>query len=226
MTRRSLVVFALAAVAGLTPVRAELPSMSPAEALARTGPIERGDDAEARALVGSRPPPLPAIRWLDGERRGLDSLAGRVVLIRSFTNACPFCAASMPALQAFHRDYSGRGLVVLGVYHPKPPRPVASEEVARLARSLGATFPIGLDPDWRLVEDWWTKRTAGGWTSVTWILDRQGVVRYVHPGGEYHAGGGTDHSRCRDDERMIRRIVGRLLAEDEPWQPTSSSTSR
>jgi proteasome lid subunit RPN8/RPN11 len=120
----------------------------------------------------------------------------------------------MPALETLHRDYAGQGLVVLGVYHPKPKRRVSEGDVARLARALGANFPIGLDPEWRLVEGWWTERAASDWTSVTWLLDRSGVLRYLHPGGEYHAGGGADHGRCREDERRIRAIVEQLLAED------------
>ena len=216
MACRGVLVLALAAAGGLSSIRGELASVPPGEAQARPGPIGRGDDADAKTLIGRRPPALPAIRWLDGETRSLASLAGRVVLIRSFTNACPYCVTSMPALESIHRNYGGRGLVVLGVYHPKPPRPVAPEDVARLALSLSATFPIGLDADWRLVEEWWLERTAGDWTSVTWILDRDGRLRYVHPGGEYHAEGGPDHDRCRDDEREIRQIIDRLLTENEP----------
>jgi peroxiredoxin len=223
---RGLLALVLAAASGAIPLWADVPSTPAAEAQARPGPIERGEDADATALVGTRPPALPSILWLDGRKRSLASLAGQVVLIRSFTDTCPYCVASVPSLESLHRGYAERGLVVLGVYHPKPPRPVASDEVARFARSLGATFPIGLDPDWRLVESWWLERSRGDWTSVTWILDRGGVLRYVHPGGEYHAGGGPDHGRCRSDERHIREIIDRLLKETPTWQPTSSSTSK
>jgi peroxiredoxin len=154
------------------------------------------------------------MRWLDGRTRSLESLAGKVVLIRSFTDTCPYCAASLPALESLQRDFAGRDFVVLGVYHPKPPRPVAEDAVARFTRSMGATFPIGLDPTWRLVESWWLERTRGAWTSVTWILDRGGVLRYVHPGGEFHAGGGPDHRHCRSDEQDVREIIDRLLKEN------------
>jgi peroxiredoxin len=218
---------ALVLAAGLgAPAWGDLPSTPAGEAQARPGPIDRGEDGDAQALVGTRLPALPPIHWLDGRTRSLESLARRVVLIRSFTDTCPYCAASLPALEALHRDFGGRGLVVLGVYHPKPPREVPADEIARFARSLGATFPIGLDPGWRLVESWWLERSRGEWTSVTWILDRGGVLRYVHPGGEYHAGGGPEHTRCREDELEIRRIIDRLLKEIPTWQPTSSSTSK
>jgi thiol-disulfide isomerase/thioredoxin len=203
MVWRSLVALLLGAAA-----------LAPSEAMFRPGPIGRGRDAETRALIGTKPPALPDLPWLDGRKRDLPMLSGRVVLIRSFTSGCPFCAASFPTLQALHDVYSPRGLVVLGVYHPKPKRPVSSEDVARFAGALGATFPVAVDSGWRLVEDWWLARTQTDWTSVTWILGRDGRIRYVHPGGEYHASGGRDHARCRNDEREMRAIIEQLLRED------------
>jgi len=213
MTSKSLIALLLATAGALSQSRADLPMIAPSDALSRPGPIGRGADAEAKALIGTKPPELPAIRWLDGRTRNLEMLAGRVVLVRSFTNACPFCAASLPTLQSLHDEYAARGLVVLGVYHPKPRRPVASEDVARFARALGVTFPIGIDPEWRLVEDWWLDHTESDWTSVTWILGRDGLIRYVHPGGEYHTAGGRDHDRCRADERDLRATIERLLLQ-------------
>ena len=213
MVRRVLISLLVAAIGAASPSQAELPAHSPFEAISRPGPIARGHDAEAKALIGTKPPAFPDIRWLDGAKRDLATLSGRVVLIRSFTSGCPFCVASLPTLQALHDEYAPRGLVVLGVYHPKPRRPVSSEDVARFAGTFGATFPIGIDPDWRLVEDWWLARTKSDWTSVTWILGRDGVIRDVHPGGEYHASGGRDHARCRADERDLRATIERLLRE-------------
>jgi thiol-disulfide isomerase/thioredoxin len=176
----------------------------------RPGPIARGSDQEARSLLGKPAPPLPALRWLDGKPRTLASLAGRVVVLRSFTHDCPFCVSTLPALQRLSQDYREKGVVVLGVYHPKPPRPVTDREAAEHARALGVSFPIGIDPEWALVKRWWLD---GGrhWTSVTWVVDRQGVVRHIHPGGEYHAGGGAAHARCRDDERALRAAIEAAL---------------
>lgn len=195
----------------VTAAAAGLPTISSAEALARPGPIDRGRDADAADLIGTKAPRLPDLRWLDGKKRTGRALEGRVVLVRSFTNACPFCAASMPTLERIHRDYADRGLVVLGVYHPKPPRRTSSADVAEFARSLGTTFPVAVDPTWRLVKRWWLDGADRPWTSITWLLDADGTIRYIHPGGEYHVVGGADHDRCREDERAIRRAIEELL---------------
>ncbi len=176
-------------------------------------PVPRGEDAHAQALLGQPAPPLPALTWLDGKRRSLRSLAGQVVVIRNFTRGCPYCEGSLPALEQIHQDWKGKGVVVLGVYHPKPPRPAASDEAAAAARALGATFPVAVDPDWALVNRWWLERTAGTWTSITWVLDKRGRIRFVHPGGEYHPGGGPEHARCNRDEADLRKTIATLAAE-------------
>jgi thiol-disulfide isomerase/thioredoxin len=195
-------------------------SLPVAFALAAAGPVvagepvPRGPDAGARALVGRPAPPLPALRWLDGERRDSAWLAGKVVVLRNFTSGCPYCESTLPALDQIQRDFASRGLVVLGVYHPKPPRAVGDDEAARHARRLGAGFPVAVDPTWALVQRWWFEAARQEqWTSITWVLDRRGRIRFVHPGGEYHRGGGPEHAQCRADEQRLRDTLARLLAE-------------
>jgi hypothetical protein len=45
-----------------------------------------------------------------------------------------------------------------------------------------------VDPDWRTLRRWWLDGGKRRWTSVTFLLDRKGVVRHVHPGGKYVRG--------------------------------------
>ena len=202
-------VAALILVVGVPSTSAGPPATGPS----RPGPIGRGVDDIARSLIDRPAPPLPALTWLDGQTRSSKTLAGKVVVIRNFTNGCPFCVTTVPALSQIHKDYGGRGVVVLGVYHPKPPRPVTAEEARGHARTLGATFAVGVDPDWSLVNRWWLDNPGTTWTSVTWVLDRGGRFRFIHPGGEYHPGGGAEHTQCRSDEQALRRTLDRLLAE-------------
>ena len=190
-----------------------LPTTDPREAVARPGPIDRGDDADAAKLIGMKAPALPELPWLDGQRRSLDGLAGKVVVIRSFTNECPFCASTVPSLETIARRYADRDVVVLGVYHPKPPAPIQAEDVAAFVKSLGVTFPVAVDDDWALVRSWWQAYSDGPWTSITWVLDRKGTIRAVHPGGEYHEGGGAGHARCRTDLAQLGKSIDALLAE-------------
>src|SRR5580765_8080831 len=142
-----LVPVLLVSVAAASP----LPTIDPHEAVLRAGPIDRADDADARRLIGMTAPALPDLPWLDGQKRTIEALAGKVVVIRSFTNECPFCASTVPGLEALARRYRDRGVVVLGVYHPKPPAPIEAQDVAAFVKSLGVTFPVAVDDDWSLV---------------------------------------------------------------------------
>jgi peroxiredoxin len=214
-TSKSRLAFLVLALLGARSVLgAPLPTIDPSKAVVRPGPIDRGDDSDAARLIGIKAPALPELRWLDGQPRTLESLRGKVVVIRSFTNECPFCASTVPTLERLHEHYADRGVVVLGVYHPKPPAPVASGDVAVFARSLGVTFPVAVDENWSLVKSWWQAYSEGPWTSITWVLDRDGNIQYVHPGGEYHDdAGGPAHAKCRSDLAQLTHTIDRLLIE-------------
>lgn len=213
LSRRRFTLFAAAGAAAARLPRAALALAAP------PGAVPRGDDADAAPLVGTRAPELPPLPWLDGRRRDLRALAGHVVVVRNFTSGCPYCESTIPALARIARDYRARGVQVLGVYHPKPPRPVAAAEAAAHARALGATFPVAIDADWALVKRWWLDRVASSWTSITWVLDRGGAIRHIHPGGEYHPGGDPTHARCRADEQRLRAVLDHLSAEPRPARP-------
>ncbi|MEE4173643.1 MAG: redoxin family protein [Xanthomonadales bacterium] len=61
----------------------------------------------------------PSVRfdgWLNSEPLTLDDLRGQVVLVRCWTETCPFCASSAPALRMIDDHYGPRGLTVVGVY--------------------------------------------------------------------------------------------------------------
>jgi hypothetical protein len=88
-----------------------------------------------------------------------------VVLVRWWTApGRPYCAAPAPALNEFHARYKGKGLVVVGLYHHKADAPLDPAQVKRSAEEeFGFRFPVA--------------------------IDRRGVVRHVHPGGQYARGG-------------------------------------
>ena len=77
--------------------------------------------AEGAALVGARAPGWETAEWLNGESLRLEDLRGKVVLVRWWTDTCPYCTRSAPALVEFHERYAERGLTVVGIYHPRLP---------------------------------------------------------------------------------------------------------
>ncbi|MFO7764422.1 MAG: redoxin domain-containing protein [Wenzhouxiangellaceae bacterium] len=168
--------------------------------------------------IGVSAPSFAFDGWLNSEPLSLEDLRGQVVLVRWWTETCPFCASSAPALRAINEQYSSKGLTVVGVYHPKADRD-GPLDVARVERAVAAReldFPIAIDWDWRngTLKDWWLTGPDRPATSVTFLLDKSGVIQFVHPGMEYHAPNGSEgHAMCAADMLGIRSEIERLLAE-------------
>src|SRR5204862_5970998 len=108
-----------------------------------------------------------------------------------------------------HGDYAARGLAVIGMYHHKEDTPFDPKAYEEIARKYEFTFPIAFDPQWHTLLSWMRDRDGHpvdtGWTSVTFVLDKHGKVRHVHPGGEYVAG---DPAHAK-----LRAVIEQLLAE-------------
>jgi peroxiredoxin len=142
------------------------------------------------------------------------SLRGKVVLLRFFTGTeCPYCSATAPALNEFHREFGPKGLVVLGMYTPKPhPRAVPLSEARGFARTYGFEFPVALDGDWGALRRLWLDRVKGAaFTSASLLVDRRGIVRHVQEGGAY-ARDAADPD-ARRDYLAMRKAIAALLAE-------------
>ena len=144
--------------------------------------------AEER-LIGTRPPEWQVEHWLNSEPLRLAELKGKVVLVRWWTApGCAFCTASAPALNEFYREYHSRGLEIIGFYHHKSEGPLRVKTVKRQAQEFGFKFPVVIDTDWRTLRQWWLGAGDRDWTSVSFLIDRRGVVRHIHPGGQYVKG--------------------------------------
>lgn len=172
--------------------------------------VDAADPALDDELVGTMPPAWTTTNWVnlapDQAGLTLEQLRGRVVLVRWFMGpSCPFCSATAPALRRLHADFVARGLVVVGLYHHKETTPLRAGEVAGYVRGYGFEFPVATDPEWTTLKSWWLNRSDRAFTSVSFLLDRRGRVRGVHPGGRYAIG---DASYA-----AVRRAVERLLAE-------------
>lgn len=169
----------------------------------------------AATVVGNPAPELPDLRWVQGGPLTLAGLRGKVVLIRFFTDReCPFCSATAPALNALDREFASRGLVVIGLYTPKPrPRATSVDDVRRTVDAYGFRFPVAVDDEWKALRRLWLNRAESSWTSASLLLDREGVVRHVHPGGVF-AKDSPDPQARRDYDEM-RAAVERLLEEKE-----------
>ena len=181
--------------------------------------LEHMDRSAGDDRVGVAAPPFQFDAWLNSEPLSLEDLEGQVVLVRWFTDTCPFCASSAPALRSLQEEYADRGLTIVGVFHPKAGRddPLDLARVQRVVDARDFRFSVAVDWDWRnrTLKEWWLTGPDRPATSVTFLLDKSGVIRFIHPGMEYHDSDAEDgvHATCDKDMARIRGTIEELLAE-------------
>jgi len=156
--------------------------------------------------------------WANSSPLSLEELQGNVVVVRFWTNTCPYCAKSMPVLQNLKRKLQDQPVRFIGIYHPKPhgkDRPWS--KAVNMAENWGVEFPIAHDPDWTTLKAWWLTTGRRRATSCTFVFNRRGHVTYIHPGPVYVPGNPENSKPARSYEQLTRAIQHALSRED----PTS-----
>ena len=170
------------------------------------GPADAAARAVGSELLGTAAPGWQIPEWIGSRPIAWSDLRGKVVLVRWFTSAeCPHCHATAPALNRLHHDYAARGLAVIGMYHHKRAEPLTLDAVRATVRDYGFEFPVAIDRDWRTLNRWWLDGHKRDFTSVSFLIDRRGVIRLVHPGGTLAPG--------TPDFLAVQAKVEQLLAE-------------
>ncbi len=145
--------------------------------------------------------------WINSFPLSLEGLSGKVVLVRWWTAPhCPYCSASAPALNEWYEAYKDKGMIIIGLYHHKSSTPLKIQQVKDYAENFGFTFPVAIDREWITLRNWWlNKNRKARWTSVSFLIDRKGIIRYIHPGGQYVKGDG--------DYALLKSRIEELLTE-------------
>ena len=101
------------------------------------------------------------------------------------TDTCPYCDASLPAMQKLAEEMKDAPVTFVGLYQSKP---LGSERtwtgVVAHAAELGVTFPIAYDHDWGNAPNrrWLGTGTRRRATSASFVIDAEGRFVHVHPG--------------------------------------------
>jgi peroxiredoxin len=174
-----------------------------------TSAARPADDRAGAELIGTKAPGWDIREWIGSAPLAWPELRGKVVLVRWFTSTdCPHCHATAPALNRLHRGYEKRGLVVVGMYHHKKDGPLTLDAVRGYVREYGFQFPVAIDRDWRTLNRWWLDGRDRDFTSVSFLVDRDGVIRHIHRGGTLAPG--------TPDFAAMQAKVEQLLAERGP----------
>lgn len=104
--------------------------------------VSNSGDAQTSSAsrTGAAPAPDFTLEDLSGNLFSLSRMRGRAVLLDFWASWCGPCRAEMPALERLHREFVGRGLLVVGVNVDEP-----RETAARFIEQQGYTFTVLLD---------------------------------------------------------------------------------
>jgi len=173
-------------------------------------------------ILGRPAPEWGPHRWVQGGPLSVADLRGHVVLVRFFMSPeCPLCRGTAPSLNELYRDFGPEGLVVVGMFTPKPrPRPTSVEAVRGYVEAYAFRFPVAVDDDWSALRALWLDRVPDAeYTSSSLLIDKEGVVRHVHPGGVFARDG---DAQARHDYEALRAAIKRLMAEPGRSTPPGS----
>lgn len=139
---------------------------------------------EGGELIGTRAPELDNLLWLNSKPLTLAHLRGKVVLIRFWLIDCPYCQRTAPALNYLLDKYDKDGLVIIGIHHPKSREAENRDLVIKGAKELQFKFPVAMDNEWTNVNAFWLSKRKRAYTSASFLIDKHGIIRWVHPGGD------------------------------------------
>ena len=97
----------------------------------------------------------------------------RVVVLDIWATWCPPCRAEIPYLVKLSKKYSDKGLTIVGVALDQ-----RKSDVTAFVKNQKINYTIALDPNAETVG---SKYEVKG-IPATYVIDKQGVVRYVHSG--------------------------------------------
>lgn len=125
---------------------------------------------------------------LNGNSIKLSDYKGQIVFLNFWATWCPPCRAEMPDMESIHQQYKDKGVALLGVnstgaelqWRGKNSEK-AKEQVKEFIDKEGYTFTIPLDIDDKVYEDYSKLYPING-IPTTFMIDREGIIRYVRPG--------------------------------------------
>ncbi|PKM44421.1 MAG: TlpA family protein disulfide reductase [Gammaproteobacteria bacterium HGW-Gammaproteobacteria-1] len=146
--------------------------------------------APAAAVTSGSAAPDFVLKSAAGSNVRLSEMRGQVVMINFWASWCGPCRQEMPLLEKLQQRYARLGFVMLGVNVEEQ-----SQAAQKFLKDVPVSFPILWDTSNSVSRLYAVKAMP---TSV--IVDRDGKVRYIHPG--YKAG---DENTYSDTVRALLR---------------------
>jgi len=188
-----------------------------------TLPAERG----GQDRVGDDWPDLDFDRWLQTPEKQPAETKKKVTLYRWWTDGCPYCRASLPAIQKLRKKYKDeKDFQTVAVYHPKPPRRVNDDDLLTVIRQTRYDGPVAVDRDWSELRTAYLAHSDRRATSVSLLVDVEGKIRFVHPGPVLFPSDDPRYEQENEDYEKLDRAINVLLREAKQKKDTSKDSTR
>lgn len=152
-----------------------------------------GDMGKEKLQIGDKAPEFTA-RDLAGKEIKLSEYKGKKVVLLNFWGVrCSACLEEMPYLEEINKKYAEKGVVVLGVDTDG----VDAETITSILKDVGVrvSYQLLLDQEF-VVTDVYTNFLV----PLTIVIDRNGVVQYIHTGFE--------KGREKEYEEAVKKALG------------------
>jgi peroxiredoxin len=144
-------------------------------AAATEGGGGRAPGGDPSGLVGNPAPDFQVSPVIGGNAPvALKGLRGRVVLVDFWGTFCKPCKESFPKLQALSGKYASSGLTIVGISEDDAED---KDKIPQFAATYGAKFALAWDGDRAVAQQYKPDSMPS-----SFVIDRKGVVRYVHVG--------------------------------------------
>lgn len=100
---------------------------------------------DLRGYTSRTAPPQFSGSTLDARQLSMTEYRGTVIVLNFWATWCLECRSELPVLERLQREFSSRGLAIIGVNAREN-----QEAVTRYAKELGLTFPLVFDPDGKI----------------------------------------------------------------------------
>lgn len=125
-----------------------------------------------------QPAPDVSLPTLDGGTIDLDDYAGQIVFLNFWATWCVPCQEEMPLLQSVYETRADEDIAVITITDPSDGQDEGS--IRTFMEDFELTLPVALSADPAFFQAW-----AVAHIPTTYIIDRDGIVRFRHV-GELH----------------------------------------
>jgi peroxiredoxin len=129
----------------------------------------RGGVKDGKVISNGDRAPEFSLQALDGRTVSLAEFRGKVVMVHFWATWCPPCVEEMPTLEQLSRLLRARDFEILAVSVDEG----GAGAVAAFMQRNGLSIPVLLDPARSIAKLYGTFKFP-----ETYVIDRQGVVRY------------------------------------------------